>query len=52
MDRSTAVRTLHHEVIDEHAAAANRMHTGRPVSGTVVYPSLGSAVAFGRSTRA
>lgn len=48
MDRVTAVRTLHHEVIDEHAAAVNRMHTGRPVSGTVVYPSLGSVVAFER----
>jgi hypothetical protein len=45
MDRVTAVRTIHHEVIDEHAAAVNRMHTGRPVSGTVVYPSLGSVVA-------
>jgi len=48
MDRVTAVRTVHHEVIDEHAAATNRMHTGRPVSGTVVYPSLGSAVAHER----
>ncbi|MBX3415649.1 MAG: DUF1501 domain-containing protein [Pirellulales bacterium] len=45
MDRVTAVRTLHHDVIDEHAAATNRMHTGRPVSGTVVYPSLGSVIA-------
>jgi hypothetical protein len=45
MDRITAVRTVHHDVIDEHAAATNRMHTGRPVSGTVVYPSLGSVVA-------
>ncbi|MCA9133982.1 MAG: DUF1501 domain-containing protein, partial [Planctomycetales bacterium] len=27
MDRVTAVRTVHHEVIDEHAAATNRMHT-------------------------
>ncbi|WP_435017207.1 DUF1501 domain-containing protein [Tundrisphaera sp. TA3] len=45
MDRVTAVRAVHHEVIDEHAAATNRMHTGRAVSGTVVYPSLGSAVA-------
>src|SRR6478735_7605955 len=45
MDRVTVVRTLHHEVIDEHAAATNRMHTGRPVSGTVVYPSIGSVVA-------
>jgi len=31
--------------IDEHAAAVNRMHTGRPTSGTVVYPSIGSVVA-------
>jgi hypothetical protein len=45
MDRVTAVRTVNHAVIDEHAAATNRMHTGRPVSGTVVYPSLGSVVA-------
>jgi hypothetical protein len=45
MDRVTAVRSVHHEVIDEHAAATNRMHTGRPVSGTVVYPSIGSIVS-------
>jgi hypothetical protein len=45
MDRVTVVRTVNHTVIDEHAAATNRMHTGRPVSGTVVYPSLGSVVA-------
>lgn len=48
MDRVTVVRTVHHNVIDEHAAATNRMHTGRPVSGTVVYPSLGSVVAHER----
>lgn len=48
MDRVTAVRTVHHDVIDEHAAATNRMHTGRVVSGTVLYPSLGSVVAHER----
>lgn len=48
MDRVTAVRTVHHEVIDEHAAATNRMHTGRPISGTVTYPSLGSIIAHER----
>jgi hypothetical protein len=48
MDRVTAVRSVHHDVIDEHAAATNRMHTGRPVSGTVMYPSLGSVVAHER----
>ncbi len=44
MDRVTAVRTVNHDVIDEHAAATNRMHTGRAISGTVTYPSLGSLV--------
>ena len=43
MDRVTAVRSVHHEVIDEHAAATNRMHTGRPVSGTVVSTSFSLA---------
>jgi hypothetical protein len=48
LDRCALVRTLHHSVIDEHAAATNIVHTGRPVSGTVVYPSLGSIVAHER----
>ncbi len=48
MDRVTAIRTVHHDVVDEHAAATNRMHTGRPPSGTVQYPSLGSIVADSR----
>ncbi|MEW4562449.1 DUF1501 domain-containing protein [Bremerella sp. JC770] len=48
MDRITAVRTVNHSVIDEHAAATNWMHVGRPVSGTVVYPSLGSIVSHER----
>ena len=45
LDRFNLVRTVHHDVIDEHAAATNRMHTGRPTSGTIVYPSIGSIVA-------
>src|SRR5687767_12214293 len=48
LDRFILVRTVHHEVIDEHAAAANRMHTGRPTSGTIIYPSIGSIVAHQR----
>jgi hypothetical protein len=48
MDRVTAVRSVHHNVVDEHAAATNRMHTGRPVSGTVTYPSLGSIITHER----
>src|SRR5947209_16470229 len=27
MDRATVIRTVHHEVIDEHAAATHRVHT-------------------------
>jgi len=52
MDHVTAVRTVHHDVIDEHAAATNRMHTGRAISGTVVYPSLGSIIAHQRGALA
>jgi hypothetical protein len=48
LDRCVLVRTLHHSVIDEHAAATNIVHTGRPVSGTVIYPSIGSIVAHER----
>ena len=48
MEQVTAVRTVHHNVVDEHAAATNRMHTGRPTSGTVQYPSLGSIIAHER----
>ncbi len=45
MEHVTAVRTVNHNVIDEHAAATNRMHTGRAISGTITYPSIGSLVA-------
>lgn len=48
LDRMNVVRSVHHEVIDEHAAATNRVHTGRPTAGTVVYPSIGSIVAHER----
>lgn len=52
MEHITAVRTVNHDVIDEHAAASNRMHTGRNVSGTTVYPSLGSIIAHERGAAA
>jgi hypothetical protein len=45
MERIALLRTVNHDVIDEHAAATNRMHTGRPPTGTVLYPSVGSIVA-------
>ncbi|GIW99044.1 MAG: hypothetical protein KatS3mg111_2377 [Pirellulaceae bacterium] len=51
MDRITAIRTVHHEMIDEHAAAVYWVHVGRPVSGTIQYPSLGAAVAHQRGAR-
>ena len=51
-DRFVPVRTVHHDVIDEHAAAVMRMHTGRPTSGTIVYPSIGSIVARQRGAAA
>lgn len=48
LDRFVLMRTVNHDVIDEHAAATNRMHTGRPTAGTIVYPSIGSIVAHKR----
>ena len=48
LDRFVLMRTVNHNVVDEHAAATNRMHTGRPTSGTIVYPSIGSVVAHER----
>lgn len=44
LDRFNLLRTVNHDVIDEHASAVNRMHTGRPVSETITYPSIGSVV--------
>ncbi|MCE9561399.1 MAG: DUF1501 domain-containing protein [Planctomycetes bacterium] len=52
MDRVTAVRTVNHKVIDEHAFATNLVHTGRMTSGNVVYPSIGSIVAHQRGAAA
>ena len=48
MEQVTALRTVHHDVVDEHAAATNRMHTGRVTTGTVQYPSMGSIIAHER----
>ena len=45
LDRTVLVRSCHHDVIDEHAAAVNRVHTGRPPTGTTIYPSIGSITA-------
>ncbi|MFP6765869.1 MAG: DUF1501 domain-containing protein, partial [Planctomycetaceae bacterium] len=52
LDRFNPIRSIHHDVINEHAAATNRMHTGRPTTGTIVYPSIGSIVAHMRGSAA
>ena len=44
LDRFNIVRTVHHSGFPDHAAATNFVHTGRPTSGTIVYPSIGSLV--------
>ncbi|MBI3867065.1 MAG: DUF1501 domain-containing protein [Verrucomicrobia bacterium] len=50
LDRFALLRGMHHDVVDEHAAATNRLHTGRPTSGTVIYPSIGSIVSHQRGS--
>jgi hypothetical protein len=47
-ERITAVRTINHKLGIEHALATNFVHTGRPVSGSTIYPSVGSVVAHER----
>jgi hypothetical protein len=47
-ERLTVLRTVNHQVIDEHAFATNLVHTGRKTSGNVIYPSIGSVVAHER----
>jgi len=44
----TAVRTVNHTLGIEHALATNYVHTGRPVSGSTIYPSMGSIIAHER----
>jgi hypothetical protein len=45
MDRAVIVRSVTHSISNEHAAAANLVHTGRLPSGTLQYPSIGSIVS-------
>jgi hypothetical protein len=45
LDRCALVRTISHDIVGEHAAAANLLHTGRKPSGTIQYPSIGSIVS-------
>jgi hypothetical protein len=47
-DRITAVRSISHNLGSEHALATNFVHTARPISGSTIYPSIGSIVAHER----
>src|SRR2546428_1828731 len=35
LDRCALIRSLKHDIVSEHAAAANLVHTGRMPSGTI-----------------
>ena len=50
LDRFNVIRTIEHDGFPDHAAATNFVHTGRPTSGTIVYPSIGSLVSHCRET--
>ncbi len=52
LDRFALLRTVNHDIIDEHAAATNFVHTGRRPTGTITYPSLGSLVSHERGSLA
>ena len=52
LDRFALLRTVNHDLIDEHAAATNFVHTGRKPTGTITYPSIGSIVAHERGALA
>ena len=47
-DRLTAMRTVNHHLIDEHAFGTNFVHTGRLISGSITYPSIGSIIGHVR----
>lgn len=47
-DRLTAMRTINHHLIDEHAFGTNFVHTGRLISGSITYPSIGSIIGYVR----
>jgi uncharacterized protein DUF1501 len=45
LDRCAPIRSLTHDIVSEHGAATNLVHTGRKPSGTILYPSIGSIVS-------
>lgn len=52
LDRFVLLRTVQHDIVDEHSAATNFVHTGRRTTGTITYPSIGSVVAHQRGRAA
>lgn len=44
-DRMTVIRSVNHHLVDEHAFATNFVHTGRLISGSITYPSIGSIIS-------
>ena len=51
LDRGVILRTVNHLMTNEHAGPTNLFKTGRPVSGTIVYPSIGSVIHHERGPR-
>ena len=51
LDRCVLIRSLTHDIVSEHAAAANLLHSGRRPSGTIIYPSIGSIVSHQLGTK-
>lgn len=45
LDRFVLLRSVNHNIVDEHNAATNFVHTGRKPTGTITYPAIGSLVA-------
>jgi hypothetical protein len=52
LDRGVILRSVHHDMPDEHARPTNLFKTGRPTSDTIVYPSIGSIVSHERGPAA
>jgi hypothetical protein len=52
LDRGVILRTVQHAQSEEHARPTNLFKTGRPTSGTIVYPSIGSIVSHERGAAA
>ncbi|QDS95491.1 hypothetical protein FF011L_42870 [Roseimaritima multifibrata] len=47
-DRLTVIRSINHHLVDEHAFGTNFVHTGRLISGSITYPSIGAIISHVR----